>query len=88
MKAHNGTEIRAGQKWLSADDHTYLVVGVSVEGLPVLEGLDGPKFGEFFSVEKYWKSYFLRAITDCKHQRTTSGHCGAIYCSDCGCVLR
>lgn len=61
--AHDGTELKAGQLWLSSDgEFKSLIVGFNFEGLPVIEQLDGWPGDGYTDIEKFWKSMFLHSM--------------------------
>ena len=64
MLAHDGTELEAGQVWLSRDgEFESLLIGVGSQGFPVFEKLDGWSCqGGYFDIEKYWKSLFVHQL--------------------------
>lgn len=73
MNAHDGTELKPGQVWISVDgEFESLMVGINHDGFPVFEKLAGwGSPGEYFDVEKYWKSMFIHSLKYAGSQHDT-----------------
>lgn len=66
LAAPDGTILKPGQVWISADgEFESLFIGVNHDGFPVFEKLAGwGTAGDYFDIEKHWKSMFLHKLKD------------------------